>query len=61
MLLTKTRFVSGENAGPFHSTPPAVPGQKKVPSGESGAATFTILVTGVFHAMFLLSRSIAWR
>src|SRR5262249_6490518 len=61
MLLTKTRFASGEKAGPFHSTPPPVPGQKKVPSGDSGTSALTILVTGVFQATDLLSMSIAWR
>ena len=49
-LFTYTRLAGAEKAGPFHCTPPAVPGQKCVPSGVSGASIFSIVVTGVFQA-----------
>src|SRR2546429_3603063 len=45
---TKSEFVSGLNAAPFHSTPPWIPGQKWTRwSRESGASTFSRVVVGI--------------
>ena len=43
------------------TTPPAVPGQKRVPSGFNGASTFAIVVTGVRHKIFSAFGSIDTR
>ena len=48
MELTNRRFKDGWNAGPFHSVPPWVPGQKRVAVVVlSGVFTLVRVVTGV--------------
>ena len=57
---TKSRLSDRSNAGPFHSDPPVVPGQKRTGRpGTSGAAMFSRVVVGVCQRSFIGDRSIA--
>src|SRR6476660_7024708 len=47
---------SGSKAGPFHSTPPSVPGHATTPSGV-GAPELLIVVTGVLNRSLCVLRS----
>jgi hypothetical protein len=57
---TNSRLSERSNAGPFHSDPPVVPGQKRTGfPGTSGASMFSRVVVGVCHRSFIGERSIA--
>src|SRR5688572_9111329 len=54
---TKSVIRRGSNAGPFHNTPPAAPGQMRVPSVVTVLRTGSTVVTGVLNRTLRVARS----